>query len=381
MGAPLFFCSMQHSSSNVALDRAASTTYIAGDRFAELVRKVLTSADDVHLQHNSFTSYSLQTDEVDSPEPLASEVPLSVNDLAKMLSVTPHLHLLSHEDSRVVAASILRREFGLLDTVLAPGVHVDHVYLVLVGTVEVFDRTGAERVGTVHCGYMFGLDNVIFDECNEYSFQSGSERTVLGLIPKSALLPIISKNCALAQSIGRKLADGVDIFRCFKEFCRLVFSHETAIHEYLPVWSILESYTKLNNCIHAKMSSVELDVGAWSYATRRLPDNVTSTFCFDLVRALPPFVATRMRDLSRSMDVKSDKQRSSAAGDIRFVATKERRRCAWQLGMDGKTLVLLRDGFSDLLDFITCLCIHISESTKLRGRLQGMVVPSGRGHP
>ena len=332
--------------------------------------------DDVHLQHNSFTSYSLQTDDVDSPEPLASEIPLSVNDLAKMLSGTPHLHLLCADDARRVAAAMLRREYGLLDCVLPPGSVVDHVFLVLVGTVEVFDEACCERVGTVSCGYMFGLDNVIFDEPSEFRFCSGAERTVIGLIPKGALLPIISKNVALAQSIGRKLADGVDIFRCFKEFCRLVFSHETAIHEYLPLWSILDAYSKLNNCIHAKMSSVELDVGAWSYAAKRLPDNLTSTFCFDLVRALPPFVASRMRQLSRIVDVKNKSDEGSpSTTDIRFVATKERRRCAWQLGMDGKTLVLLRDSFSDLLDFITCMCIHITESTKLRGRLQGMVVP------
>lgn len=38
-------------------------------------------------------------------------------------------------------------------------------------------------------------------------------------------------------------------------------------------------------------------------------------------------------------------------------------------------MVLLRDGFTDVLDFITCLCIHIIESNKLRARLQGMVHP------
>lgn len=43
--------------------------------------------------------------------------------------------------------------------------------------------------------------------------------------------------------------------------------------------------------------------------------------------------------------------------------------------MEGKALVLLRDGFTDLLDFLTMLCVHIIESNKLRGRIQGMVHP------
>lgn len=58
-----------------------------------------------------------------------------------------------------------------------------------------------------------------------------------------------------------------------------------------------------------------------------------------------------------------------------YIRTKERRRCTWHLGMEGKALVLLRDGFTDLLDFLTMLCVHIIESNKLRGRIQGMVHP------
>ena len=338
------------------------------------MRATLHNDADAHLSHNAFNATQLSMESLDAPHAFRelSGTDDSMN-LFRFLRTVPHLYMLPTNELKFLAQELYRREFGALDLVLDRNQPVHHVYIVLQGEVEVFqlldeNEDTVERVGTVPCTNMFAFESVIFGKNSQFVYRAGSHRTVLALMRGQTFLTVLKKNLAMSQSIGRKMSEHMDVFVVFKEFCRHIFAHESSQHEYLPLWNILASYGKLNNCIHVKMNSSTIDTNAWMYAIRRLPDNVTETFCFDLVRSLPPFIANRMRMLTKS-------SARSNAGDIKYINTKERRRCSWQLGVDGKTLVLLRDGFTDLLDFISCICIHIHESAKLRARLQGMVHP------
>ena len=356
--------------------------------------------NDAELNPNAFSNPLVDTHHLERPNMFNFDA--GRDGVARFMQTVPHLYSLPFSELLQIAGSTLRREFDVNDDIIQCGDKVKHVHVVLSGVVEVFvippshravkdkrskHQTGAswmelgtaamargrilDRVGTVESSGVFCLDNIVFEEPSEFFYRAGSKQTVLGLIPAAVFMSVMDRNVPLRQSIGRKLADHMDIFICFKDFCRHLFSHESAKHEYLPIWHILEAYARLNNSIHTKMRSEEIDTGAWGYAIKRLPENVTTTFCFDLARALPPFLAKRMRNLAKG----NDRKNIAFEGDVRFINTKERRRCSWQLGMQGKTLVLLRDGFTDLIDFITMLCIHIIESNKLRGRLQGMVHP------
>jgi CRP-like cAMP-binding protein len=237
------------------------------------------------------------------------------------------------------------------------------------------------HVGSLYPGQVFGIEDCVFNSASQYVFRAGSatSKTVLSLLPYHALQPALARNPRFAQGVGTCIVGSMDVFGPIREFCRYVFSPTSAQNEYLPLWSILESYTRIQNVIHTKLFSHTVDTGAWGYALNRLPDNVTSTFCFDLVHSLPPFVASRMRVEARAADTRKATDVSASTRTTRtaitYIRTKERRRCTWHLGMEGKTLVLLRDGFTDLLDFLTMLCVHIIESNKLRGRVQGMVHP------
>lgn len=232
--------------------------------------------------------------------------------------------------------------------------------------------------GSLGPGQLFGVEQSVFDGLSDYRFRASLnwEKTVVVLLPIDVVRYFLLSHIRFAQGVGDAVTAAVDVFRPIREFCRCVFSASTDDHDYLPLWSIVESYTHLDNMIHTKMKCREVDTGAWGYALNRLPANVTSTFCFNLVHALPPFVASRMRLTAQAADTRPQAP-SGAEGrvSISFITTKERRRCTWNLGMEGKTLVLLRDGFTDLLDFLTMICVHILESNKLRGRLQGMVHP------
>ncbi|CAG9571542.1 conserved hypothetical protein [Leishmania major strain Friedlin] len=237
------------------------------------------------------------------------------------------------------------------------------------------------HVASLCPGQVFGIENCVFNSTSQYVFRAGSamSKTVVSLLPYEELQPVLSGNPRFAQGVGICITDSMNVFGPIREFCRYVFSPTSAQNEYLPLWSILESYTRIHNVIHTKLFSHEVDTGAWGYALNRLPDNLTSTFCFDLVHALPPFIASRMKVEARAADTRKTADGLARARSMRtaitYIRTRERRRCTWHLGMEGKTLVLLRDGFTDLLDFLTMLCVHIIESNKLRGRMQGMVHP------
>lgn len=237
------------------------------------------------------------------------------------------------------------------------------------------------HVGNLYPGQVFGIEDCVFNSSAQYIFRAGNatSKTVLSLLPYHDLQPVLTRNPRFAQGVGACIVGSMDVFGPIREFCRYVFSPTSAQNEYLPLWSILESYTRIQNVIHTKLFSHTVDTGAWGYALNRLPNNVTSTFCFDLVHSLPPFVASRMKVEARAADTRRETDVSASTRSMRtaitYIRTKERRRCTWHLGMEGKTLVLLRDGFTDLLDFLTMLCVHIIESNKLRGRVQGMVHP------
>jgi hypothetical protein len=93
------------------------------------------------------------------------------------------------------------------------------------------------------------------------------------------------------------------------------------------------------------MNSDEIDVAGWMYSIKRLPDNVTQTFVYLLSTAIPEIylhprlVAT-------------------------MVSSFTRRRAIFQLS-EGKSLVLMREDHTDVIDFISLLCLHVLEGTYL----------------
>nr|CAJ2469933.1 unnamed protein product [Leishmania braziliensis] len=348
--------------------------------------------------------------------------------------------LLNPEDLQHLVPLSLHREYTHGEPILDCGAPVRHLYVVVWGNVEVFrvdsinderkameeafrvashqsvsmklsrtsDRRGSlspyglrltdvqgtntnsevssgaiyTHVADLYPGQVFGIENCVFNAASHYVFRAGSamSKTAISLLPYEELQSVLARNPRFAQGVGVRITDSMDVFGSIREFCRYVFSPTSAQNEYLPLWSILESYTRIHNVIHTKLFSHQVDTGTWGYALNRLPENLTSTFCFDLVHALPPFIARRMQVEARAADTRKGADSLAMKGgsmrsSITYIRTKERRRCTWHLGMEGKTLVLLRDGFTDLLDFLTMLCAHIIESNKLRGRVQGMVHP------
>lgn len=129
------------------------------------------------------------------------------------------------------------------------------------------------HTSTLQPGQVFGVEGYVFGEVSKYIFKAGGwkSKTVVALIPYHAIENALAHNVRFAQAIGASIVGCVDVFGPVRQFCRYVFSPAMAQNEYLPLWSIVDKYTKLGNVIHTKMLSKEVDTGAWGYALNRLP--------------------------------------------------------------------------------------------------------------
>ncbi|KAJ3338362.1 hypothetical protein HDU93_009597 [Gonapodya sp. JEL0774] len=165
-------------------------------------------------------------------------------------------------------------------------------------------------------------------------------------------------------------------------------------------------YKEMKPAVHGGVNDGELDTGAWLYAVRRLPTNITAVStivmstkmlgildqAYSLSDGLAQSVTSAYNaGLGRVSTVSASALASSADAPpgpgiapagltdappptvselgaravLLNVKTSARRRTTIVL-MHGKIFVLLRDATTDLLDFTTCLCLHTIELQKLR---------------
>ncbi len=103
---------------------------------------------------------------------------------------------------------------------------------------------------------------------------------------------------------------------------------------------------------------------AWDYALRRLPTDITSVFAV--------VISKRMIDvLLNDGEAYGERQTYNKFAPGHAVVTRDRRRSSWELS-PGKLFILMR-GEVDILDFVSCLCLHTVELQKLRAVLKPAV--------
>eukprot|EP01001_Neometanema_parovale_P008102 NODE_437_length_2482_cov_57.512081_g415_i0.p1 GENE.NODE_437_length_2482_cov_57.512081_g415_i0~~NODE_437_length_2482_cov_57.512081_g415_i0.p1 ORF type:complete len:759 (-),score=144.36 NODE_437_length_2482_cov_57.512081_g415_i0:130-2406(-) len=300
--------------------------------------------------------------------------PATADDLNTLLSCVPTFCLLTPD---LVQSAGIERAVYSPDQIIAQHTEpILHVFVLIEGEVEVFSEGDSrdpllerKRAGQIVAPAYFGDLPAVVGQCPPLIWTSGSAECTILRMEVEPFLALLGKSTAFAQSVGRKLHEKANLFSNFRSFCKTVFDHDT-VREFLDVGSMVAAFKTLSPSIHPKMLERELDVGAWTYAIRRLPKNLTTSLIYDLARSLPPFCSQYMRDMLRDPTI------DSGVWDLHLVETQDRRRRAFQMGLQGKTLVLLRDGFSDLLDLCTCFCIHLIESRKFRHRLTSMLDPT-----
>jgi CRP-like cAMP-binding protein len=352
-----------------------------------------------------------------------AEVPQTVHN---HLLTVPHLCTIPFEE--LLQLDIMTREYAPMDCILDAGSVVQHVYIIIQGAIDVFADApivGSKRVGRITAPNMFGMHNVLLDQKCKFAMRAGAHSVIL-LLLRDDFFRLLRKHKVFAHSVSPKIVDNLNVFQNFQTLCRAIFSISNASLDtdsyQLNMSAILKAYGMIWNGIHRGQHEEGIDYLAFRHALRRLPQNIVETYCLTLSRTLPPFVRKELEYLRRiSPEKRSPSQNSrepSRVGDhldspglhhtyspvkppqggvlenlsflplsssplnsehrpspIVNIPTSDRRRKAYQIAR-GHTFVMVREGFTDVLDIVSCLCIFFIEGRKTRLRLQAMVAPT-----
>lgn len=193
---------------------------------------------------------------------------------------------------------------------------------------------------------LFGYGGPIFKKRS--STVLVEKNTVLGIISREKFLENIIPFSKFATFLSRnirykdKTLDNLNIFKNF-----VLNSVDKGP---INIENLLSHYYQINSCLHQKALSDEIDISAWSYALNRLPECIIETYVFILLNKPPKM-------LSLSDDIAADR--------IPRMNTSARNRDIYKY-LDGKNVIIVREMETDVLDFVTNMCIHITESRKLR---------------
>ncbi len=221
------------------------------------------------------------------------------------------------------------------------------VYLLASGRAEVCDLVDGHliRRNLIEPEHYFGEWESLFDVPRVFTIRAHVDSTCV-VIEGDRFLEVVERSPAMAQSLGVILRDQQGVFAAFDRF--KVELMRGLNNGYLTIAKLLPLYTALRPAIHPLAGSPRIDTAALSYVIRRLPENVTTTFAYLLTDAVP----AGLQDTDALFEQ---------------VTTEARRRDVWEM-LPGSSLVLLRNGISDLVDLVSCLCLYAVEARKIRRR-------------
>ena len=218
--------------------------------------------------------------------------------------------------------------------------HNDFVFSDLVNTVSFFGYDGPifrKRTNTVMAEKDSVIAVIMPDDFLQY------------LMPFSKFCTFISRNIVYKD----KLLDALDHFKSFIL---------TSIGKgQVNMKKLLSYYVEIDSCLHTKANSPgDLDISAWTYSLNRLPQDVFKTFVYVLINKPPKILAVN-KDISDEL--------------IPKVKINARNRDVHKY-LDGKGVIIVRELETDVLDFISNLCIHLIEGKKMRLILNSPLVIS-----
>jgi len=273
---------------------------------------------------------------------------ISRKELDKIRSITP-FRFLSVQGMQSLTSCAHTIAIPAGQTIIEQGQQDDKTcYIMLEGRVEVLDPQHASaRIGFIDEGHYFGEWEAIFDVPRCYSIRTLTDCSCV-LFNGSILQQFFDTERAFAQAFAAILRDRQGIFKGFElfraEVMRGIGLGRIQLQDLLPM------YETLNPALHkGALEHDQIDFSALNYAVRRLPSNVSSTFAF-LIRDELPAVFEKPDELFQP------------------IATDARHRSIWEI-LPGKDMVVIRSGMSDLMDFLTCMCIYAVEARKIRQRL------------
>jgi hypothetical protein len=201
---------------------------------------------------------------------------------------------------------------------------------------------------------LFGYDGPIFHKRrNSVIVEKG---TVLAIISESGFIENIKPFSKFCTYVSNTIIHKDKILDSLANYRELILN--SIDKGSLKIDKVLNLYTNMKPCLHPKVNSDDIDFSAWLYSLNRLPDTIHESFVFILINRPPKLLSTREQLCKEKMP---------------FVKTKARNRDVYKY-LHGKNLVLAREIETDVLDFVSNMCIHIIESRKIRKAINSPIV-------
>jgi CRP-like cAMP-binding protein len=324
-------------------------------------------ADEEFLRENEFPSVSIKLKNMllsvrgkdhgrhlgnDNDEEAVRERP----NAFRTLSSVPPFSYLPESERRDLVLHMRLFNFSDGDVIIQQGKYDRDVFVTTVGRVmlvvfkdhSVVKKSSSSSpfkfLGYLDAPAVFGEYEPLFEMARMAQVVAGGNVTAYRMSGDKFLQLLSHRAFKLKIALGMR---NHGVFGNISSFVAVV-RRATALDKQMDFEAMLEGYRRMVPAIHAKLHSSSLDIEGWTYAIRRLPDTVTSTYVYLLSNSVPmPFMHENF-DLAE-ISVPSD----------------ARRRLAFAVD-HGKLLVVMREKFSDVLDFLSLLCAHVHESTKLR---------------
>lgn len=202
---------------------------------------------------------------------------------------------------------------------------------------------------------LFGYDGPIFNK--RISTVIIEKDSVVGIISKDVFLHILQPFSQFATFISRNIRYKDKVLDSLSGFRNYVLSYIDKGP--IDVNRLIKLYKKFLPCLHPLCNNNDkVDIMALTYALNRLPCNVFETYVYILTNKAPKLLVLDKELTSKLMP----KQKTSA-----------RNRDVYKY-LDGKSLVVVKDLETDVLDFVCNLCIYIIETEKIRRKISSPVI-------
>jgi hypothetical protein len=217
-------------------------------------------------------------------------------------------------------------------------------FILLEGEVHIFDNQEnfKDLINRIH---FFGYDGPIFSK--RFNTVLVEKNSVLAMIPRSVFVNHIHPFSKFCTYISRRIINKdkvLDDLTILKNYI-LNFSEKA-----VDMYKLIKLYRNIDPCLHPNVNKDDIDFSAWTYALNRLPQSVLETYVFLLVNKPPKLLSTR-DELAKEI--------------IPRIPTAARNRDVYRY-LEGKNIIVVREMETDVLDFISNMCIHMIEAGKLR---------------
>jgi hypothetical protein len=221
-------------------------------------------------------------------------------------------------------------------------------YILLEGEIHIYNNK-QNFVDLINEITLFGYDGAIFNK--RISTVIVDKDSVLGIISKKDFLNLIHPFSQFATYISRnvrykdKVLDDINIFRDYV----LSSINKGSIDKK----KLIQLYKSTLPIIHPGANSDKIDINAFLYSLKRLPENIFENYVYVLVNKFPRITHLN-KDLVEDLIPRKN-----------LMNSKIRNRFIYKY-LNGKLLIVMRDMETDVLDFICNMCIYLIESGKIR---------------